>query len=64
MIEIVANLFLGGDKNHPDLEGVAIFWNTLSDSPYIQSTYQSLKSISLVDKINKKGLSSNSVWNN
>ena len=57
-------MFLEGNKNHPDLENVAIFWKTLSDSPYIQSTYQSLKSISLIDRVNKKGLSSASVWNN
>lgn len=61
---IVANLFLEGDYNHRDLDNVAIFWKTLSDSPYIQATYQSLTSISLIDKINKKGLSFNSIWRN
>lgn len=54
-LQIIADLFLEGDSNSPHLKEVAIFHRSLSASPYIKSTYQSVTATSTYHKISKTG---------
>lgn len=52
-MRIIADLFLDGDINSPHLKEVAIFHRSLSASPYIKSTYQSITATSTNYKISQ-----------
>jgi hypothetical protein len=52
-MHIIADLFLEGDVNSPNLQEVAIFHRSLSASPYIKSTYQSVTATSTNFKISQ-----------
>lgn len=54
-MHLIADLFLDGDINSPHLKEVAIFHRSLSKSPYIKSTYQSVTATSTVHKISQTG---------
>lgn len=52
-MRIIADLYLDGDTSSPHLKEVAIFHRSLSASPYIKSTYQSVTATSTHFKISQ-----------
>jgi len=52
-MRVIADLFLDGNADSPHLQQVAIFSRSLSASPYIKSTYQSVTATSTYYKISK-----------
>lgn len=54
-MKIVADIYLNRDYDSPHLKEVAIFAKSLSDYPYIKSTYQSVTATNAAYEINKLG---------